>query len=456
MKKKIIFASLVTALLMTHTACEDEKSDYLSDFSTILSFRNNGEVPLDIYSTGDDATYQVIISKGGSELKATTEVSVGVMDDAALAIYNAEQWTSYKALPATCYELNGETKFQFAASDMYKTMDVTLKTELIKALPALNSGESYVLPLQLQNSKDSINSELGVIFVKPNVVVPTVFFSKSGYTQNFFSDNGPVKMNFTLPVEISLPSNWDFSCGLTVDQALLDQYNTENECDYALLPPASYTMSATVNFTNDKESVKEATIEVDRTGLDYGNYVLPVRLSSCTKPQFVIDADKSTSLYAISYVPDASKLSKVNVTESMISIYPTWVNEGSVAEMLDGVADTYFHSAWGGGPNGEALPPLPHWIQIALPKESTAVSIAYQVRHNNANGAPQQYTLAGSMDGINFSKIATVTDDLPAKTGEKYTSPVFVGRPFKYLRVIVEKTSSGNSFAFAEFSMSTN
>lgn len=450
MKKKIIFVSLVAAFLMTHTACEDEKSDYLSDFSTILSFRNSGEIPLDIYSTGDDAEYQVVISKGGSELKATTEVSVGVMDDAALAIYNAEQWTSYKALPATCYELKGETKLAFAASDMYKTVDVILKTELIKELPALKSGESYVLPLQLQNSKDSINSEIGRAFIKPNVVIPTVFFSKSGYTQNFFSDNGPVKMNFTLPVEISLPSKWEFSCGLTIDQALLDEYNTENECDYALLPPASYTMSATVNFANDKESVKEATIEVDRTGLDYGNYVLPVRLSSCTKPQFAIDADKSTSLYAISYVPDASKLSKVALTENMIGIFPDPTNEGSIAEMIDGKEDTYYHSNWSG------VAPLPHWIQVTLPKECTAVSIGYQIRHNNNNGAPQQYTLAGSMDGVNFSKIATVTDDLPTEKSEKYTSPVFVGKPFKYLRVLVEKTPNGNSFAFAEFSMSTN
>ena len=329
-------------------------------------------------------------------------------------------------------------------------MDVTLKTELIKELPALKSGESYVLPLQLRNSKDSINSKLGVIFVKPNVVIPTVFFSKSGYTQNFFSDNGPVKMNFTLPVEISLPSNWDFSCGLAIDKTLLDEYNTENECDYALLPTSSYTMGTTVSFTNDKESVKEANIEVDRSGLEYGNYVLPVRLFSCTKPQFAIEADKSTSLYAISYVPDASKLSKVALTAGMITHFPTNTGDGTVIDgMLDGNPETMFHSSYSDDP-------LPHWIQVELPKECTAVSIGYQVRHNNNNGAPQQYTLAGSMDGVTFSKIATVTDDLPTEKGETYTSPVFVGKPFKYLRVIVEKTPAGNSFAFAEFSMSTN
>ena len=53
-------------------------------------------------------------------------------------------------------------------------------------------------------------------------------------------------------------------------------------------------------------------------------------------------------------------------------------------------------------------------------------------------------------------KITTVTENLPTATKAKYTSPVFVGKPFKYLRVQVDKTSVGNSFAFAEFWMSTD
>lgn len=386
MRKNILLVSFVSAFLLTQTACEDGKDEFLDDFSTILYFRNSGEIPVSVYNTGEDANYQVVINKGGSELNAVTEVSIGTMDDAALAIYNAEQGVKYKAIPTTCYELNGDRKFTFAANELYKTMDITLKTELIDGLPALNTGEEYVLPLQLENSQDSINSKLGKVFIKPNVQTPTVFFSKSGYTQNFFSDNGPIKMNFTLPLEIPIPSKWDFSCELTIDSKLLDEYNAAN----------------------------------------------------------------NTSLYAISYVPDASKLTKVNLKENMIGIFPDPTNEGSIAEMLDGKEDTYYHSNWSG------VAPMPHWIQITLPKESTAVSIGYQVRHNNNNGAPLQYTLLGSLNGTDFSKITTVTENLPTATKAKYTSPVFVGKPFKYLRVQVDKTSVGNSFAFAEFWMSTD
>ena len=59
-----------------------------------------------------------MINKGGSELNAVTEVSIGTMDDATLAIYNAEEGVKYKAIPATCYELNGEERFLL--SQMYK------------------------------------------------------------------------------------------------------------------------------------------------------------------------------------------------------------------------------------------------------------------------------------------------------------------------------------------------
>lgn len=446
MKKKILFISLAAALLLTHSACEDGKDEYLSDFSTILYFRNSGEIPLSVYRTGDDTNYKVIINKSGSSLNAVTEVNVNVMDDAALAIYNAEQQTSYKALPANCYELEA-TKFSFSGKELYKTFGVTLKTELIYNLPVLDNA-SYVLPLQLQNSKDSINSKLGMVFVKPDILVPSVSFSKSGYTQNFFSDNGPTKMTFNLPVEIPMPSLWNFSCELAIDKTLLDDYNKENDCDYALLPTNAYSMATTLNFTDDKSNIKEAKIEVDRTGLAYGNYVLPVKLSSCSKPQFEINVNKNTSLYGISYVPDISKLTKVNLTESMFSIYPDPTNEGSIAEMIDGKADTYYHSNWGVGI------PLPHYIQVALPKESTALAFEYQVRHNNNNGAPQQISLWGSMDGTTFGKIGSISEGLPTGKSDIYKSPVFVAKPFKYLRVSVEKTASG-SFAFAEFRLNT-
>ena len=44
MRKNILLVSFVSAFLLTQTACEDGKDEFLDDFSTILYFRNSGEI----------------------------------------------------------------------------------------------------------------------------------------------------------------------------------------------------------------------------------------------------------------------------------------------------------------------------------------------------------------------------------------------------------------------------
>lgn len=447
MRKKIIMTSLAATLLLAHTACDDNKDEYLSDFSTILYFRNSGELPLDLYTTGDDADYRLIVNKSGSDLGVATEVSASVMDAASLAIYNAEQLTHYQALPTHCYEIVGETRLIFGSSDLSKEIDVILKPDAIHALPALPDGELYVLPMQLVNSADSINSKKNTVFVKPNILVPTVYFSQNGYIQNFLSDEGAAEIQLSLPVNIPLPSKWSFDCLIESDKELLDAYNEENNCDYALLP--AQQLGTGVSFTPNGNLMENFNITVRREGLSYGNYVLPLRLVSTTKPQFVIDENRNTCLYGVSYVPDESKLSSVSLTEQMISYYPLTLNEGSVAEMLDNIEDTYYHSQY------SPAVALPHYIQVELPKESTALSFEYKTRHNNANGAPQIIGLYGSLDGVEFSKIGTIDSGLPTAVKTVYKSPVFVGKAFKHLRVSVEKAPS-SSFAMAEFKLRVN
>ena len=63
MRKNILLVSFVSAFLLTQTACEDGKDEFLDDFSTILYFRNSGEIPVSVYNTGEDANYQVVINK---------------------------------------------------------------------------------------------------------------------------------------------------------------------------------------------------------------------------------------------------------------------------------------------------------------------------------------------------------------------------------------------------------
>ena len=44
-KKNILLVSFVSAFLLTQTACGIAEDEFLDDFSTILYFRNSGEIP---------------------------------------------------------------------------------------------------------------------------------------------------------------------------------------------------------------------------------------------------------------------------------------------------------------------------------------------------------------------------------------------------------------------------
>ncbi len=445
MKNKLLTMTLAASCWLAYSACEDGKDEFLSDFGTILSFRNCDEIPLTVYRTGENTDYQLVINKSGTNQGAVASASVEVMDDATLLIYNQENGKSYKKYPDDCFVFHGDKRVEFGSSDTYQTRDITLDTD--KILENNEKDDNFVIPFMLYNGTDSINAERKYIFVKPSVIVPTVFFEKTGYNLNTVSEGGG-EVVLDLPVGFSTTNKWEFNCEVATDETLLTTFNEENEVDYAMLPESVYKMSGngTVTFTPGNNSAN-LNITVDRTHLKYGNYVLPLRLTDCTSPYFKVDESNNVCLFGVSYVPDESKLKKVALTESMITYHPNYIVEGSVAEMLDGNPDTYYHSDW------YYEPVLPHHIQVELPEAHSALLFEYQVRHNNNNGAPQQITILGSMDGQNFSKIMTITEGLPTQKREKYKSPVLVGKEFKFVRVRVEKTPCNNSFAFAEFAL---
>ena len=153
--KKILMISLLFSLTAGFMACEDQKDEFLSDYSTILYFRNSGEMPLTLYKTGEDTAYQLTVNKSGSDRSSTTEVEVAVLDDAALEAYNVQNGTSFVKLPENCYQL-ADNQLVFDSDNLYKMANIVFKTDLIYDLPA---GKEYVLPVSLVNVADSINSE---------------------------------------------------------------------------------------------------------------------------------------------------------------------------------------------------------------------------------------------------------------------------------------------------------
>lgn len=443
MKKSILYIALCM-LSFLQISCEDNREQFLDDYSTILYFRNSGEIEYSIYKTEELTKYTVSVVKAGSNKNTVATVELKIMDESTLADYNEYQGTHYKILPSDCYSIKtGQLAFDIA--EMYKKIDVAFHTEAINALQKEEQANNYIVPLFLCNSADSINAEKKYLFIKPEVVTPVVGFEKIGYVMNFFSETGDSHIDLTLPLSLSIENKWSFDCHTKVNETLLEVYNKEQGANLMLLPPASYTMNedGVVKMTPNGEN--KLNITVSREKLSYGNYVLPLSLTGTSYEAIDVDQAKNSCLFGVSYVPDVSKLPSVHLVESMISYHPNSICEGSVAELIDGDPGTYFHSDYSVGVA------LPHWLQFALSDEISAFRFEYVTRNAGSHVVPHKVTLYGSADGVEFRKIIVMDDELPFDVGQTYISPVLVtGEKIKYIRMTVNESPSG-SFALAEF-----
>lgn len=85
-------------------------------------------------------------------------------------------------------------------------------------------------------------------------------------------------------------------------------------------------------------------------------------------------------------------------------------DEGESANVLDGNADTYWHTEW-----SKKSPAGPHEIVIDFGKTLPLTVLTYLPRQNNKNGRIGRYEIYVSGDGKNWGK--------PVKKGQFHNSP---------------------------------
>nr|WP_302830304.1 DUF1735 domain-containing protein [uncultured Bacteroides sp.] len=439
MKKNICYYFLLAgSLLLTQSACEDGREDYLSDFNTILSFRNSGEIALDVYKTGFKTDYSVIVNKSGWNVGATTSVNAGVMSEVELLAYNTAEGSDYKALSEGYTFTGGE--LQFASSDLYKTMNLSLDPEVIEA--NLDANGTYVVPLELFGSADSINAEKDKIFLVPNVKPVTVGFQNSGYTvvSVVLDDNETVELTagLTLPVG----DLWNLKCGLEVDEAALDEYNAANKTSFKLLNPVDYDLNKDITFTTGSKTAA-INITLKKTNLEYGQYVLPLRLKTTSDSHVLINEESDLMLFGVSYAIQRSKLKEIPLSIDMLSSNATVDGDGTGLEgLFDGrAADKHWH----GNYSGTGFDPVyGQYIDFHLKNAINHFAYDFWTRFENSNGAPKSTDIYVSNDGSTWIKLATVATTF-TKGDEEYNSDAFSSKTsFTYVRFAVTMSNGGD------------
>ncbi len=132
--------------------------------------------------------------------------------------------------------------------------------------------------------------------------------------------------------------------------------------------------------------------------------------------------------------------------------------EGSIAALLDGTYETYFHSCWSNGPAED------HYLQAELPEATQKFQFYYKKRHNNNNNRPTSIVISASNDGATFTDVTTINSGLPTDASVlDYVSDVIdLGSAYKYVRFTITGTNNGATnnghlfFTFSEFYMLPN
>lgn len=430
--KKLIYSIALTVLALLNTSCESyEETEIPEEYHKVLILQSAGEQPLTLYRTGEDSEYSLCIIKAGSVDGLTANVNLEITEE-WLNKYNEDNGKTFTLLPYDLYELKNTNVF-FAENDKYKTVNVFFKTTEIEQLINSHPEFEYVLPIQIKSEDTSISQTNNYVILKLSVVVPSISFKNTGYNKTILSSQEEEKVTIEIPVTMPLANNWDFDCTVEIDEALLDEYNEDNNTSYRLLPEDSYILEKICHFVPGKDDAS-FELTVDCKKLIYGDYVLPLFIQSCSQEGFVV-ADEAIHLAGISYFPP-----EIPLTLDMLSANSIANDGNKLLGLIDGVgAKKHFHS------EKKVISPIGHYIDIELSEPISQIMIDYFTRFENGNGAPLEIVLYTKTRDTDWKVLTTISQGLPRDGHKEYQSAMFKSdTPFTYFRFCVTKSVKGN------------
>ncbi len=419
--------------------CEDTREDYLGEYQTRFYFRNNGEQPITLYKVGENTVYEIPICKSGHNQGGTGKVTVSVMDQEQLDIYNLTNFTNYKQLPSSLFKFLTEREFYFESGDNYKVAKVEMLTDQISEFQESEPESECVLALQVHSDgENSLSADVNMLFIAPSIDIVRVAMATPGLEMYTYTSESPVENVVSNSVQFNIDNRWDnISCGLGVhDQAWIDQEFGEGT--YTLLPAECYTpLPSSLAFAQGTSKM-DFDVTLNRSNMVLlKEYLLPIYVTNCTKEQFVIDEENAEYLINVRLDPD-----KIELDESMISSPYTSGAEGSIAALCDGDTESYWHSDYSNDCNYDATYGI--YIDFALKEPLSDIVVKYCTRNSDYNGGarhPRSVAVGVSNDGENWTLLGEVTEGLPLHALLWGTCPAFHSdTEFTYVRFGITST----------------
>lgn len=440
MMRKYINLFILTGTLFL-SACDgtdfEVNSQIPERFHKILYLDTYGKQTQMLYDTDEPNRYMLSLIKAGSENTATAGADIIVSSQEEIEMdYNQLEGVNYKVISEDCYTIEPK-HIELEAEDEYKQITVLIKAEAVKSCIDSDPSAHWVLPLRVVSETDSINANRNFLFLQlPEVITPSVGFINTNPTMINYTYGRVPTIEQNIPFSLDTENLWNIDCGFTIDKSYVDDYNTQNNANYTLVPTDKVTYSENVTLPTGANSMNN-TVSIESGELIPGDYMLPIRISSVS--QFKISAN---DLYPLAFRIIGREIDRTDWSIEATSEELTGESNGAnghAVHAIDGNAGTFWHSKWSSGKD-----PLPHSLTIDTKSEHTFTQIGL-MRRENVNYVKGGY-FEISTDKTNWKKVGEF--QMKNENGNQVFS--IEHTKGRYFKITIDQSNNDNNACLAE------
>lgn len=442
MKIKYLISICMGAALVL-ASCNDEVELSSHEYDTVVTFKQEEMITFNFYNVDRNVTQTISINKGGYMVGTEPTVTLESYTEEELAAYNEEYQTDYKLIPAGQYTLS-ETSYKFGATENFKTIDVTIKGSFAELA---SQGGEYILPIHLRTDKGMVNKNNSVVYLKPNLVTPTVFASNevlNNVTIDIYESESFTR-DFYYNFYLDATNEWNFSLKFETEEDALanavSAFNAANGVNYALLPSTAYTALTPVEFTSGVND-NYLPISIDATDLSVGDYLLPIVPTGIEGANF--NAPKTMYIHIFVY-DSGGQIASIDLN-GRVTASSTEASEGAINDLWDNDTKTKWHSLWHANELYDSKYGIYLDIDLSNKPLNAQVKFGYTTRGDQNNNVPYMIQVYGGTSKDDLRLITELDNGnggkLPQEAATAYTSEVFSlgGTSTKLIRISFCKT----------------
>lgn len=425
--------------MLSGQSCSESYDIYPDEYAGVVMIKDAGENPLNVYSTDDKVPCSFTVMKGGHGQNAAT-ATLRAMTAEEFAEYQAESGKPYAMLSSDCYSFSADgqtssTDLTFSAGENYKQVNVYVNAKALGEFMETFDGSLYspVVPVMLESSDATVNTESFESFILPVYSEPTLLITAAGAADNSYSLGPLAGRTFSATVQLPIENQWDITFELAVDPSVVASYNSMYGASYTSIDPSAVTGNMTFTMPSGTNSM-DVSMNIDPSKLADCNTVVPLRIVSTNVDG--INPDKLNGWIV--------GTTRIPLTVDMLSTNALEPSEGSLANLLDNDLSTFFHSAWSVSVDGA------HYLQVNLPDSYSHIQIQYANRVSASTNTPAWFNFyTGTSDSnlVLFKQYAWDIDGLNGNSGAyNLLAPLDFTSPQSVFRIENTRSWNGNAF----------